>query len=49
MRDASPPPSDPRAGVLDRLRELETDGVVDDVSVRVWGRYVAAPNDGGSE
>lgn len=45
MRDASPPPGDPRARVLDRLRELETDGVVDDVSVRVWGRYVAAPTD----
>jgi len=44
MRDA-PPPDDPRSGVLDRLRELETDGVVDDVSVRVWGRYVDPPAD----
>jgi hypothetical protein len=45
MRDAPPPPDDPRSRVLDRLRELETDGAVDDVSVRVWGRYVDPPSD----
>jgi len=44
MRDA-PPPDGPRSRVLDRLRELETDGAVDDVSVRVWGRYVDPPSD----
>jgi len=45
MRDAPPPPDDPRSRVLDRLRELEADSAVDDVSVRVWGRYVDPPAD----
>ncbi|WP_251328538.1 L,D-transpeptidase [Haloplanus pelagicus] len=44
MRDA-PPLDGPRSRVLDRLRELEADGAVDDVSVRVWGRYVDPPSD----
>jgi len=45
MRDAPPPPDDPRSAVLDRLRELETDGAVDDVTVRHWSRYVPPPDD----
>jgi hypothetical protein len=45
LRDAPPPPDDPRSGILDRLRELETDGAVDDVSVRIWGQYVDPPAD----
>lgn len=45
MRGASPPPDDPRTAVLTRLRELEAAGLVDDMSVRVWGRYVAAPSE----
>jgi len=44
MRDASPPADDPRATVLERLREFESRGVVDDLSVRVWGEYVAPPD-----
>lgn len=44
-RDASPPPDDPRATVLARLRELESEGVVDDLSVRVWGKFVPATDE----
>jgi hypothetical protein len=50
LRDAPPAPDDPRSGILDRHRELEIDGAVDDVSVRVWGQYVDPPaDDVGSE
>lgn len=45
MRDLSPPPGDPRAEVLSRLHELEAAGIVDDVSVRIWGKDIAASND----
>ncbi|MEF8863057.1 MAG: L,D-transpeptidase [Haloarculaceae archaeon] len=45
MRDAAPPPDDPRKTVLERLREFETEGTVDDVSMRVWGTFIAAPDD----
>jgi len=44
MRDAAPPADDPRTAVLDRLRELGSRGVVEDLSVRVWGEHVAAPD-----
>lgn len=46
MRELSPPPDDPRRSVLSRPRELEADGVVDDVSVRVWGRTVSPSENG---
>ena len=42
MRDAAPPPDDPRATVLNRLREFRTEGIIDEVSVRTWGTFVAA-------
>jgi hypothetical protein len=52
MRELSPPPDDPRTAVLSRLREFESDGLVDDVSVRVWGKHVpardGAADEGGS-
>lgn len=44
-RDPSPPPDDPRRAVLARLRDLEAAGRVADVSVRVWSKYVATPDD----
>ncbi|MFC6942738.1 HTH domain-containing protein [Salinirubellus sp. GCM10025818] len=49
MRDASPLPDDPRATVLARLREFEAEGIVDDVSVRIWGTFLAVPEDGTDE
>jgi len=45
MRDAPSPPDDPRSAVLDRLRELEADDIVDDMAVRIWSRYVLPPDD----
>jgi hypothetical protein len=47
MRELSPPPEDPRETVLARLRELETAGQVDEVSVRVWGKSVPVPEESG--
>lgn len=48
VRELAVPPGDPRAAVLSRLRELESRGLVDDVSVRVWGTAVdASVADGG--
>jgi len=44
IRDGGLPPDDPRETVLERIREFETRGTVDDVSVRVWGTFVAAPD-----
>jgi hypothetical protein len=49
MRDLSPPPDDPRSSVLSRLREFEDAGIVDDVSVRVWGKSVIASSDSNEE
>lgn len=49
MRELSPPPDDPRRAVLSRLRGFESDGLVDDVSVRVWGKHVSARDDGADE
>lgn len=43
-RDLSPPPDGPRRAVVSRLRELEHREVVDEVAVRVWGKYVALPD-----
>jgi hypothetical protein len=48
-RDPSPPPGDPRRDVLSRLREVESTGVVDDVSVQVWSKHVSAPADDADE
>jgi len=49
LRDPLPPPGDSRQSALSRLRELESEGTLSDVSVRVWGRFVEAspPDDGG--
>ena len=48
LRDPSPPPGDSRRSALSRLRELESEGSLSDVSVRVWGRFVeASPRDDG--
>jgi hypothetical protein len=44
VRDPSPPPDDPRRSVVSRLRTLERRGIVDRVSVRVWGRYAPLPD-----
>lgn len=44
MRDHAPL-NDPRQTVLSRLRELEVAGVVDDVSVRSWGKSIPASPD----
>lgn len=48
VRELAVPPGDPRATVLSRLRELESRGLVADVSVRVWGTAIdASVADGG--
>ncbi|CCQ36015.1 uncharacterized protein Nmlp_1827 [Natronomonas moolapensis 8.8.11] len=48
VRELSVPPGDPREAVLSRLGELESRGLVADVSLRVWGATVdAAVVDGG--
>lgn len=44
-RDASPPPDDPRRAVRARLRDLAADDRIDDVAVRVWGRWAAPPSE----
>lgn len=49
MRDLSPPPDDPRKKVLSRLRAFEAEGVVDEVSVRVWGKNVSVSRDEADE
>lgn len=41
-RDRSQPADDPRRSILARLRELDAAGLVDEVSVRVWGKQVDA-------
>ena len=43
LRDPSPTPDDPPRSVVSRLRALERQGIVDTVSVRVWGRYAPLP------
>jgi len=49
MRDLAPPPGDPRTSVLSRLREIEAEGFVDEVSVRVWGKRVSASQEGADD
>lgn len=49
MRDLSPPPGDPRKNVLSRLRAFEAEGVVGEVSVRVWGKNLTVSREGADE
>jgi hypothetical protein len=42
MRNHPTAVEDPRRTALSRLKELEAGGVVDDVSVRIWGRVIPA-------
>jgi hypothetical protein len=48
-RDLSPPPDDPRRDVFARLQDLEDQGALADVSVRVWGKAVLASGNGAPE
>lgn len=45
MDAGSRTPDDPRRTVLSRLRELEAAEIVDDVSVRIWGKSIPASPD----
>lgn len=49
VRDLSLPPDDPRTSVVSRLHEFEETGLVDDVSIHVWGKCVSVSDEWADE